>query len=123
MNPDVTEWLHLLLRWMHIIAAIRWIGSSIVVVLLGPHLEQTSNGLAVALTAALIVGASIFLVKVMSGRAAYMHVGAMIGTWMVANVWMRIIPAQRGLVAAVKAGKKPDETLALRAKQRSRHNS
>jgi plastocyanin len=59
----------------------------------------------------------------MSGRAAYMHVGAMIGTWMVANVWMRIIPAQRGLVAAVKEGKKPDETLALRAKQRSRHNS
>jgi plastocyanin len=86
-------------------------------------LGKDANGLAIALTAGLIVGAAFFLSKVMSGRAAYMHVGAMIGTWMVANVWMRIIPAQRGLVAAVKAGKKPDETLALRAKQRSRHNS
>src|SRR5262249_13753743 len=49
--------------------------------------------------------------------------GAMMGTWMVGNVWRRIIPAQRALVAAVKEGRTPDATLGARAKMRSRHNN
>ena len=44
----------------------------------------------------------------LSGRAAYIHVGAMIGTIMVANVLMLIIPGQRKMVAAMAAGGKPD---------------
>jgi uncharacterized membrane protein len=63
------------------------------------------------------------LTRVLSGRAAFIHVGAMLGTIMVANVWIRIIPAQRDLIAAAAAGRTPDETLSTRAKQRSTHNS
>ncbi|MGA9800155.1 MAG: urate hydroxylase PuuD, partial [Terriglobales bacterium] len=44
------------------------------------------------------------LVHVFSGRAAYIHVGAMFGTIMTLNVWMRILPAQRKMIAASAAG-------------------
>ncbi|MDE0057339.1 MAG: urate hydroxylase PuuD, partial [Defluviicoccus sp.] len=60
---------------------------------------------------------------VFSGRGAYMHVGAMLGTIMVANVWMIIIPAQQKLVDATKAGTELDARLAFNAKQRSVHNN
>lgn len=63
------------------------------------------------------------LTQLLPGRAAFIHVGALFGTVMVANVWVRIIPAQRALVAAAKTGGKPDPALAHRAKQRSMHNS
>jgi|GEM_PF-446992 len=63
------------------------------------------------------------LSQFLSGRAAYMHVGAMMGTCMVANVWMRILPAQRALIAATTEGGTPDPKLAKRAKQRSMHNN
>ena len=63
------------------------------------------------------------LTRVLSGRAAFIHAGAMLGTIMVANVWMRIIPAQRDQIAAAEAGRTPDGTLSTRAKQRSTHNS
>ncbi|MBM3220487.1 MAG: urate hydroxylase PuuD [Candidatus Rokubacteria bacterium] len=63
------------------------------------------------------------LTRVLSGRAAFIHVGAMLGTIMVANVWMRIIPAQKDLIASAEAGRTVDDTLSTRAKQRSTHNS
>jgi uncharacterized membrane protein len=63
------------------------------------------------------------LTRYLSGRAAYIHVGAMIGTIMVANVLMLIIPGQRKMVAAMAAGGKPDPIHGLRAKQRSVHNN
>ena len=63
------------------------------------------------------------LTKLFSGRGAYVHVGAMIGTIMVANVWMIIIPGQRKLVEATKAGTTLDPALAFNAKQRSVHNN
>jgi uncharacterized membrane protein len=72
---------------------------------------------------ALLVAATFGLTRVFSGRAAYMHVGAMMGTIMAANVWMRILPAQRKMIAAVKSGGEPDQNLALRAKLRSKHNT
>ena len=59
----------------------------------------------------------------LSGRAAYIHVGAMIGTMMVANVLMLIIPGQRKMVAAMMAGQKPDPVHGIKAKQRSVHNN
>ena len=59
----------------------------------------------------------------LSGRAAYIHVGAMIGTMMVANVLMLIIPGQRKMVAAMMAGQQPDPIHGLKAKQRSVHNN
>jgi uncharacterized membrane protein len=70
-----------------------------------------------------IVGVAFVLSKLLSGRAAYIHVGAMIGTIMVANVLMVIIPGQKKMVAAMRAGQPPDPVYGLRGKQRSMHNN
>ncbi|HEY8608984.1 MAG TPA: urate hydroxylase PuuD [Noviherbaspirillum sp.] len=71
----------------------------------------------------LIVLAAYILSTLLSGRAAYLHVGAMIGTIMVGNVLMLIIPGQRKMVEAMKAGRAPDPVHGLRGKQRSVHNN
>src|SRR5918992_1233353 len=71
----------------------------------------------------LVVAASYGLTRVFSGRAAYIHLGAMFGTIMVANVWMHILPAQKKMIEAMKAGRKPDERLAAQAKLRSKQNT
>lgn len=66
------------------------------------------------------------LFQVFSGRGAYIHVGAVIGTIMVANVFLGIIPSQRALVNAVNEGREPDERvarLAALSKLRSTHNN
>jgi uncharacterized membrane protein len=57
------------------------------------------------------------------GRGAYLQVGAMIGTIMVANVAMVIIPGQRKMVAAMQAGQEPDPKYGRWGKQRSVHNT
>ena len=72
---------------------------------------------------ALIVGTAYGLTRVLSGRAAYIHMGAIFGTIMAANVWMRILPAQKKMIEAIKAGQKPDEGLAAQAKLRSKQNT
>lgn len=71
----------------------------------------------------LLAGLIFLLCKLFAGRAAYMHVGAIMGTMMVANVWMRIIPAQKELIAATAAGKERNWDLGKRAKMRSIHNN
>lgn len=76
-----------------------------------------------AISFMLIVLAAYALNQFMGPRAAYIHVGSILGTLMAANVWMVIIPAQRKMVAALAAGKEPDHELALRAKGRSKHNT
>src|SRR5437879_6461414 len=63
------------------------------------------------------------LMHVFSGRAAYIHVGAIFGTIMTLNVWMRILPAQRKMIAAAAAGETFDSTLGAQAKLRSKHNT
>ena len=63
------------------------------------------------------------LSHVFSGRAAMLHVGALIGTIMSANVFRIIIPNQTKAVAAMKAGRVPDPALGKQAKQRSLHNN
>ena len=66
------------------------------------------------------------LFQVFSGRGAYIHVGAVIGTIMVANVFLGIVPSQRALVNALNEGKEPDQRvarLAELAKLRSTHNN
>jgi uncharacterized membrane protein len=71
----------------------------------------------------LIAGMSFALAHVFSGRATYMHVGAVFGTIMAANVWMRILPAQRRMIAAAQTGATFDPALAAQAKLRSKHNT
>lgn len=71
----------------------------------------------------MIVGIAYGLSRVFSGRAAYIHVGAMFGTIMAANVWMHILPAQKKMIAALKEGRKPDDALSAQAKLRSKQNT
>jgi uncharacterized membrane protein len=61
--------------------------------------------------------------QVFSGRAAMLHVGAMIGTLMTANVLMVIIPGQRKVVAQMRAGQAVNPLYGQRGKQRSVHNN
>jgi uncharacterized membrane protein len=70
-----------------------------------------------------IVAMAYVLTHFLSGRAAYIHVGAMIGTMMVGNVLMLIIPGQRKLVQAMERGESPDPIHGKKAKQRSVHNN
>lgn len=76
---------------------------------------------AVALGA--IAGIAFLLTRLFASRAAYIHVGAVFGTIMTANVWFRILPAQRAMLRALGEGRKPDERLSARAKLRSKHNT
>ena len=63
------------------------------------------------------------LTQVLAPRAAYIHVGAMIGTMMAGNVLFVIIPNQKRLVAAAEKGEEPDPWLGEYAGLRSRHNN
>lgn len=67
--------------------------------------------------------AAAVLDSLFNSRAAYLHVGAIIGTAMVANVFLIIIPNQRKVVADLIAGRTPDPRLGAQAKQRSLHNN
>lgn len=72
----------------------------------------------------LLLVALIFAVtRMFGGRAAYMHVGAVLGTLMAANVWMRILPAQKKMINATSLGGNADPTMSGRAKQRSKQNT
>jgi len=71
----------------------------------------------------LIVVVAYGLTRVFSARAAYIHVGAIFGTIMAANVWMHILPAQKKMIAALNEGRKPDERLSAQAKLRSKQNT
>ncbi len=229
MSAHLNEWLNLLIRWMHLIAGISWIGSSFFFMWMDSHLdapkEQTdrkkdvegelwmvhsggfylvekylikpgwvpeklhwfkweatftwitgffllgvvyymgdglylikpesgiSAGLATIIGLSVLagswliydlmwkylfadrakIGAGISFLFVMlvafglnhifSGRGMFIHIGAMFGTLMVANVWMRILPAQQKMIDATQRGEIPDYTPGKRAKQRSVHNN
>jgi len=73
---------------------------------------------------AVFVAASSWIAcELFAGRAAYLIVGAMLATIMSANVLMVIIPGQRKVIAAMRAGQSPDAIHGKRGKQRSVHNT
>ncbi|MEQ1500596.1 MAG: urate hydroxylase PuuD [Myxococcota bacterium] len=72
---------------------------------------------------ALVVTADVGLFQVLAPRAAYLHVGAMLGTWMAANVLFVIIPGQRAMVDAMVAGAPPPVERGAAGAQRSLHNN
>ena len=76
-----------------------------------------------ALVFVFVVATAWLLFHVFSARAAYLHVGAMIGTIMVANVFFHIIPGQKRMVADIRAGRDPDPRPGIIGKQRSVHNT
>ena len=63
------------------------------------------------------------LFQVFSARAAFLHVGAVLGTIMAANVFFAIIPGQKKMVAEIRAGREPDPASGRVGKQRSIHNT
>ncbi|WP_192035778.1 urate hydroxylase PuuD [Halomonas sp. YLGW01] len=71
----------------------------------------------------LLIALTWGLMQVFSGRAAYLHVGAAIGTCMVANVFRVIIPGQKALVSAMQTGAERDPAHGRHALLRSRHNN
>lgn len=230
MEAYVLEWLNLLLRWLHLIVGIAWIGASFYFIWLDDHLEtplraedvargvggelwavhgggfyraekfkarppampdrlhwfkweaywtwmsgfallalvyyvgaelalidrsvaDISRSMAIAIGFATLIGgwivydllcrsplarndaaltavlflllclAAFGLTHIFSGRGAYMHFGALLGTIMVANVAMVIIPGHKAMVAAAAAGRAPDPRHGLAGKQRSVHNT
>jgi uncharacterized membrane protein len=193
METYIFDWLNLGVRWLHFIAGIAWIGSSLYFVMLdnslkapkkesdrqrgvhgelwavhgggfyhsqklltGPKGEPLSvlelsvpaaigisagslvigwfiydalcksirNELALALIVyALVVAAAYGYAHVFGARAAYIHVGALLGTIMVWNVFFHIIPGQKKMVEEIRAGKDPDPRPGIVGKQRSVHNT
>ncbi len=141
-----TTWL----SGMGLLALIYWYGAS--VYLIDPSVRALSPPAAVAISIAFIAGgwvaydllcrvlagnenvlagavlalvmvAAWALFQVFGARAAFVHVGAMIGTMMVANVFFHIIPGQKRMVADIRAGREPDATPGIIGKQRSVHNT
>lgn len=107
------------------------IASSIAFITLGYGLYRAlcksplvKNGLAFTFTIILLI--ALFgwgLDKVFTDRAVYIHIGALIGTCMAGNVYHIIMPSQRYMVGEVEAGRIPEPTPGLNAKQVSVHNN
>jgi len=136
---------------MFLLALVYWYGAE--VYLIDRTVADLSAGTAVGIAIAIIAGGWIFydlmcrsplgrnptvltvvlfamtailawgLCQLFSGRGAYIHFGAVLGTIMVANVLMVIIPGQRRMVAAFENNEEPDPDDGIRAKQRSVHNT
>lgn len=78
---------------------------------------------AAAISFALLVGVIYRATHLLSARAAFLHVGAMLGTIMAANVWVHIMLPQRKMIAAAREGREIDYALGRHAKARSTHNT
>src|SRR5829696_2143738 len=130
------------LHWFRWEAATTWLSGFALLVLLyylgggaliDPDVRELSLGAAVGIGIGVIIACGVvYDVMMMSplGRhekvfaaVAYIHVGAIFGTIMAANVWMHILPAQKRMIAALNEGRKPDERLSAQAKLRSKQNT
>ena len=139
------------LSGMFLLVLVYWYGAQ--VYLIDPSVAELSPLLAVALAAGVIVAGWLVydllcksplgrnerwfsvvlftltallawgLCQLFSGRGAYIHFGAVLGTIMVANVFFVIIPGQKRMVAAAERGEMPDVQDGINAKQRSVHNT
>jgi uncharacterized membrane protein len=63
------------------------------------------------------------LLQVLSARAAFLHVGALMGTIMAANVWLRILPSQRRAIAALRERRPFEPAPGASGPARSLHNT
>jgi uncharacterized membrane protein len=87
------------------------------------YVAPTKPTLAGVLSIVALVAIVLALTSLLSGRAAFLHIGALLATIMAGNVAMTIMPSQRVLVDAVSEGKAPDPAVAWAAKTRSIHNN
>ncbi len=81
------------------------------------------DGMLAVLVFVFVVACNWLLHQVFSARGAYIHVGAMMGTMMVANVFFHIIPGQRRMVGQIRAGEAVDPRPGIIGRQRSVHNT
>ena len=107
-----------------VIIGLAWLAGGWIVydLLCRSPLGKNDNALA-AVMFVLLVAAAWGMCQIFSGRGAYLHFGAMLGTIMVANVAMIIMPGQAELVRAKEQGRVPDAKYGLAGKQRSVHNT
>ncbi|MCY7387285.1 MAG: urate hydroxylase PuuD [Burkholderiales bacterium] len=84
--------------------------------------DKNEKWLAVSLLV-FVIAVDWGLFQVFSARAAFLHVGAVLGTIMTANVFFVIIPGQKKMVAEIRAGREPDPAPGRIGKQRSVHNT
>ena len=99
------------------------VGGWIVYDLIWKLVGKKAPKIALVLTLLMLVGTIHGLCAIFPGRAAFIHVGALLGTIMVVNVWHIILPNQRRMIAARIAGQEPDWERGAAAKHRSMHNS
>jgi uncharacterized membrane protein len=81
--------------------------------------EMMAGAISYVLAVAALFGFS----RMFGGRAVWIHLGALFGTIMAANVWMRIWPNQKKLIAAAAGGPAADPSVAAMAGLRSKHNT
>jgi uncharacterized membrane protein len=96
-----------------------WLAYDLLWRFVAPRSATVAGALSVIAFVALVYA----LTHLLSGRAAFLHVGALLATIMAGNVAMTIMPSQRVLVDAVAAGRPPDPLVAANAKTRSIHNN
>ena len=96
-----------------------WVVYDVLCRVVGARSQVALAAIGVALFALAAWAAS----ELFAARAAFLQVGAMVGTIMAANVLFSIIPAHRKLVVAMEAGEEPDPAPLLAAKERSVHNN
>ena len=101
--------------------AVLIIGFAIYDVMWKSMAKQEMAGMAISFV--LVAGLSFGLAQIFVGRAVFIHIGALFGTIMAANVWMRIWPNQRRIITAISQGKAPDAAWAGLAGLRSKHNT
>lgn len=87
------------------------------------RLAEAGARFATALSLIILVVLVYGLCELFTGRAAFILVGSILGTNMVANVWMRIVPAQEEAVTATAAGRERNAALGARARRRAMHNT
>lgn len=101
--------------------AIGWIVYDQLCRRISPNMER--DGVLSLAVAVMMVALAWLSTELFQGRAAFLITGAVMATCMSANVFFWIIPGQRRMVAALKAGKAPDPLDGKRGKQRSVHNT
>src|SRR5262249_47389951 len=113
---DLADWEAVVISASMLAAA--WIVYDVLCRTLGGR-ELVLGACIVGLTALTAWGSS----ELFAARAAYLQVGAMLGTVMAGNVLFNIIPAHRELIRAKQAGRDPDPAPGIDAKRRSVHNN
>ncbi|MFQ3789182.1 urate hydroxylase PuuD [Halomonas sp. A29] len=127
VNPNSSwEWAANLSGWQANVLALvfllaGWVIYNELCKRISPNMDR--DGILSLAVAVLMVVVAYLSVQMFSGRAAFLLTGAVMATAMSANVFFWIIPGQRRMVKAMKAGEEPNPLDGKRGKQRSVHNT